>query len=288
MAYGQWPGQNGQQGYGRRGQEPGDDGRRQPPERRYGRQDDTQGLAQRGQRRYDQRGQQAGDDGDGRWQPPEWRYGPQGQDAGNGQQGYAPGQYQPQPGRQPPHTGQRGYGQPFPPPQPPAGPPQPPPRSKSWPARHKVLTGLFAFVALIIIIVAANAGGSPSSGTNTSAGTQPTASAPAAAAAPKATQAAAAAQTVTYEVSGSTADVTYGPAGSTLSGQVPMKVTAKLGSPSYYSVTAQLQGDGSVTVKILVDGTVISSGTATGGYNIATAEISQDPLSGQWTDTNQG
>jgi hypothetical protein len=66
-----------------------------------------------------------------------------------------------------------------------------------------------------------------------------------------------------------------------------MKVTAKLGSPSYYSVTAQLQGDGSVTVKILVDGTVISSGTATGGYNIATAEISQDPLSGQWTDTDQ-
>jgi hypothetical protein len=34
-----------------------------------------------------------------------------------------------------------------------------------------VLTGLFAFVALIIIIVAATAGGSPSSGTNTLAGT---------------------------------------------------------------------------------------------------------------------
>jgi hypothetical protein len=33
---------------------------------------------------------------------------------------------------------------------------------------------------------------------------------------------------------------------------------------------------------------VISQGTASGGYNIAMAEISQDPLSGQWEDTDQG
>src|SRR5262245_15274399 len=35
------------------------------------------------------------------------------------------------------------------------------PRGKSWPGRHKTLTGIFAFVALII--VAANSGCSPSS-----------------------------------------------------------------------------------------------------------------------------
>ena len=73
-----------------------------------------------------------------------------------------------------------------------------------------------------------------------------------------------------------------------MAGEPPMKVTAKLGDPIYYSLQAQLQGDGSVTVEILVNGIVISQGTATGGYNIATAEISQDPLSGQWTDTDNG
>lgn len=88
-------------------------------------------------------------------------------------------------------------------------------------------------------------------------------------------------QTITYEVAGSPANVTYGPAGSTLSGTVPMKVTAKLGDPVYYSLQAQLQGGGSVTVKILVNGTVISEGTATGGYNIAMAEIVDNPVSGQ-------
>jgi hypothetical protein len=67
-----------------------------------------------------------------------------------------------------------------------------------------------------------------------------------------------------------------------------MKVTQKLGSPVYYSLQAQLQGGGTVTVKILVNGTVTSKATATGGYNIATAEISRNPLTGQWTDTNQG
>lgn len=29
-----------------------------------------------------------------------------------------------------------------------------------------------------------------------------------------------------------------------------------------------------------------SESNATGGFNIATAEISQDPLTGEWTDTN--
>lgn len=97
---------------------------------------------------------------------------------------------------------------------------------------------------------------------------------------------AAAAQTVTYEVSGSPADVTYGPAGSNAQGSVPMDVTKPLATPIYVAITAQLQGSGTVTCKIKVDGKVIAQSTASGGYNIAQCEISRDPLSGQWQDTN--
>jgi hypothetical protein len=112
---------------------------------------------------YGQRPGQDGEQGqgrgnDGRSLPPQWGYGQQPYEQGNGQRGYAPGQptahFQPVPPSQP---GERGFG---PPPQPPY---QPPRRGKSWPARHKALTGLLAVGALIIIIVAANAGKSPSS-----------------------------------------------------------------------------------------------------------------------------
>jgi hypothetical protein len=95
--------------------------------------------------------------------------------------------------------------------------------------------------------------------------------------------------TVTYVVTGSgPADVTYGPAGSNFTGGVPMRVTKDIPSqpPAYYAIDAQLQGGGSVSCKILVDGKVTSSASAQGGYNIASCEISQDPLSGGWTDTN--
>jgi hypothetical protein len=91
-------------------------------------------------------------------------------------------------------------------------------------------------------------------------------------------------QTITYTVTGSggVAEVTYGPSGSSTTGTSPMKVTRPLGDPSYYALTAQLQGSGTVTVTIAVDGKVVSKGTATGGYNIAQAEISKDPLTGAW------
>lgn len=94
--------------------------------------------------------------------------------------------------------------------------------------------------------------------------------------------------TVTYVVTGSSADVTYGTAGSDLSGSVPMHVTKNIPdkAPIYYSINAQLQGDGTVSCKIEVDGKVISQSTASGGYNIADCEIGQDPLSGDWQDMN--
>jgi hypothetical protein len=91
--------------------------------------------------------------------------------------------------------------------------------------------------------------------------------------------------TVTYVVSGSPAQVTYGPAGSSLNGHVPMDLTQPLANPIYYSITAQLNGGGRVGCKLLVDGKVISEATATGSYNIASCEITQG-FSGGWQDAN--
>lgn len=176
-----------------------------------------------------------------------------------------------------------------PPPYPPQGqpygqPPRPPRRTG-----RKILIGIASAFALIIVIgiIGAAAGG----GKTAPAAAQ--SSAPATTAAPAATHSstparAAAAPKVTYVVTGTPgADITYGPAGSSLSGHSPMRVTRKLGHALYYSIQAQLQGSGEVTVKILIGGKVISKAVASGGYNIAMAEISQNPLTGKWEDTQQ-
>jgi hypothetical protein len=79
-----------------------------------------------------------------------------------------------QPWELPEHSQRQPYGQPWPPQnqqyppqvppglQPPFMPQQPEPKRKSWPARHKVLTGLMAVGALIVIIAAASASNKPS------------------------------------------------------------------------------------------------------------------------------
>lgn len=153
MTSGQWPGQDGPQGQPGQQGWPGGGGV-VPPQWHRERQDSTRQLAWYGQPGYEKREQEA--DGNGRWQPP---------------------QPQPQPDLLPawrPEPGQRGFNPP--PPQPPYRPQ--PPRGKSWPARHKVLTGCLAFAALVLIIGAANAGRSPSSpGNGTKAGLTGTASA---------------------------------------------------------------------------------------------------------------
>jgi hypothetical protein len=137
------------------------------------------------------------------------------------------------------------------------------PRRARRPVRRKILVTLACGIAAIVI-------GSAAGHHRTAAG------------------AAASGQTVTFTVTGTAvAQVTYGPAGTQISGSVPMNVTAPLGDPAYYSLSAQLQGGGEVSCSIAVDGTVISSGTADGGYNIAVCEISQDPFSGQW-QSDQG
>lgn len=174
--------------------------------------------------------------------------------------------------------------------QPPQGyyPPQPPPapvKPKGNAAKGCAFLGCggLAAVVILVAVLTSHGGGSGSSAAPAaSSGVQQ----PAALPADSAPQSSAAPQTVTYEVTGSSADVTYGPAGSDYSGSVPMHVTKPLGTPVYYAISAQLQGGGTVSCKILVDGKAVSSSTATGGYNIAQCEISQDPLSGNWQDTN--
>lgn len=192
-----------------------------------------------------------------------------------------PGQWPPrnQP-QQPPYQGQ------WPPPQPPQWQPQgpqfrPPPRRRKSGAGWIFGSLCLLAVIIVIAIVAAHGGSSSSSAPPAAGGST---AAPAATSAP----AAAAGSTVTYVVTGSSADVTYGPAGSSLSGSVPMRKTAAIpaSAPAYYAITAQLNGPGTVTCEILVGGKVISKSTATGSYNIADCEITQDPLSGNWADAN--
>ena len=95
-------------------------------------------------------------------------------------------------------------------------------------------------------------------------------------------------QTITYVVKGTpgASQVTYGPDGSNFNGNTPMRVVAHLGQPQYYAISAQLQGSGTVTCVIKVDGIPLSTATANGGYNIADCEISQDPITNLWEDTN--
>jgi hypothetical protein len=98
-------------------------------------------------------------------------------------------------------------------------------------------------------------------------------------------------QTVTYIVTGGAgASVQYGPEGSNLNGSDPMNVTQDIPSsvPDYYAIDAQLQGGGQVSCTIEIDGKAISTATASGGYNIASCEADQNPLTGQWENTNAG
>jgi hypothetical protein len=92
-------------------------------------------------------------------------------------------------------------------------------------------------------------------------------------------------QQVTYVVTGSGAHVTYGAAGANYAGSAPLSVTQPLGQPQYYSINAQLTGNGSVTCSLKVDGVIISSASATGSGNIASCEIDQD-LNGSWEATS--
>jgi len=184
-------------------------------------------------------------------------------------------------GAPPQGYGQPGYRQP---------PPQPWPQQRQQqyappPRRRRkrgggVIFGVLCGLAVVIFIAVAASHGSPSPSPGATGAPAGATSAPAQAAA----------QTVTYVVTGSAADVTYGPEGSDASGTVPLRKTVAIpaSAPGYYAIDAQLNGSGTVKCQILVGGTVVSQATATGSYNIASCEITQDPISGQWTDANAG
>lgn len=174
------------------------------------------------------------------------------------------------PGPQPPHPGQQ------PGPVPPAGRRA----RKSWPARHKVLTGIIALIILIIAGSAAAAGGSHKASPAAASASAPAPSAPA-----PSSSGPAPATKVEFLVSGSAPDginITYGPSGSNLSGPSTLDGTATMSVPfdasaEYYALSAQLQGDGDITCKIVATGPgdvplTVSHGAASGGYNICSAQ----------------
>jgi hypothetical protein len=92
---------------------------------------------------------------------------------------------------------------------------------------------------------------------------------------------------VTYVVTGSAANVTYGPTGSDYTGTAPMSVTRPLGQPQFYSINAQVTGNGTVTCKLQVDGVTIATGSASGDSSVASCEIQQG-LNGSWEETSAG
>lgn len=94
---------------------------------------------------------------------------------------------------------------------------------------------------------------------------------------------------LTYRVTGTPgARVTYGPAGTYLTGRAPLQVTARLGSPLYYFITAQLPRRGLVECEILIGAKVMAKSVATGRHNLASCQISRDPLSRKWQDAAGG
>lgn len=108
------------------------------------------------------------------------------------------------------------------------------------------------------------------------------------------TQAPLPAQTVTYSCTGHAGDgvnITYGAEGSNSSAHhLPFNDTEPLNTNAgYFDVTAQLQGGGTVTCSTVVNWTdtsgdaqsVTQSGTASGGYNIASAEVCES-FEGDW------
>jgi hypothetical protein len=178
------------------------------------------------------------------------------------------------------------------------GPALPPPGKKS--KVKPILIGLGAFIVTLVVIGAATGGGKKHSDDSAPVATTPavldattdpvvvpTTDDPVLAdpvtddpTTPDAPE------TVTYIVSGSSAQVTYGPAGSSLSGRSPMKVTRKLGDPAYYAISAQLNGGGHVSCKLVIDGEVVSQAQASGSYQIAMCEAVN--FGGEWEDANSG
>jgi hypothetical protein len=95
-------------------------------------------------------------------------------------------------------------------------------------------------------------------------------------------------ETVTFIVRGTAgaAEVTYGTGRLHISGTVPMRVIRPLRNRSYYEIDAQLEGGGTVTCVIKIDGILVSTATASGGDNIALCRIWHNPGTHLWVNEN--
>lgn len=93
-------------------------------------------------------------------------------------------------------------------------------------------------------------------------------------------------QQVIFKVSGKSKhkiDITYGSDSDTYDGggpTLPFKKSLKVKKDaSYYSITAQLAGGGKIKCSVTI-GKDHDNGSASGGYNICTAELVSDPFGG--------
>jgi len=143
-------------------------------------------------------------------------------------------------------------------------------------------------IFVILIVVTAVSGTKPAS-TAAGAATSTSAAATTAAHAAPATGRASAGPRVVFGCTGSAPDgvtITYGAEGTNDSASsLPFTTSVPLNSGAeYYNVTAQLQGSGQVSCTTVVnwDGqSITQTGSANGGYNLASAEICSD-FSGGW------
>ncbi len=169
-----------------------------------------------------------------------------------------------------------------------------PPRRRRPGRRHQVRNGMLIGLGCLIVIVAIGTGLTgekfPASSSRSHAGAGQSAAAVPAVARPRSGAAGSGPRPIlTYRVTGTPgARVTYGPAGTYLTGRAPLQITARRGNPLYYFITAELPGSGSVECEILIGTKVMAKSVATGRHNLASCQISRDPLSGKWQDAGRG
>lgn len=162
------------------------------------------------------------------------------------------------------------------------------PRRTPWIGRHPILTTAFGCTAIIAAIAAGTSKSPtpPSGDTGTAAAPAViTTSAEDTIPDTPATTAPPVQESVTFACTGTApdgVDITYGPSGSSF-GATSLPLNKKIPldrGAQYYNTEAQLSGSGSVTCTTTVvynDGgtatTVVNTGSASGGYNIASAQV---------------
>jgi hypothetical protein len=178
-------------------------------------------------------------------------------------------------------------------------PPLPPLPPKKKTGRKIAGFGCLGVVAILVILVIVTAvGGTKAASTAAGAATPTSAAATAAtlaatsetsASAAPATVLASPAPRVLFTCTGSAPNgvtITYGAEGTNDSASsLPFSTSVPLNSGAeYYNVTAQLQGGGQVSCTTVVNWngqSITQTGSANGGYNLASAEICSD-FSGGW------